>query len=736
MGLRKRVLLDPRLKPHGADGAPPGAGFEDNEGGGGEHHGDDGPAQGALAVQTPGQRQDDGEGEEGDADEEACSFASRVDIAGQGHGGIVGAFGRFSPRWGGPTIGGMADPVVVTPPSKVFRRLLFMLRPHYPMIGLGLLLLLLGSPCELFPAIVWQFVTDDIALRGHTDPFIKHWFSFGGHITGRFPLLVSSVVWLFILYLIGEVFGTLESWLLNRVAQRFILGFRNQVYQKLQGQSLGYLQRQRTGDLMSRAMGDVDELQSFIVNGIDTIVAEGFLWIATVVIVMWMDWRVASISMAPLLFVYVLLRIFNKKVQPIYKAAREKLGDVSTRLQENLSGVVVIKIFNREKQEKERFEAATRTYYDSQIKAINARHLFFPISRVVGFLSNVFMIGVGGFFMIRDYPMVPNAFSPGKLIAFRAYWWRLFGPIQTLARVNDMVQRASAAGRRVFEVLDAPDELPDNADAEPVAVVTGAMELEGVSFQYGIELVGPDGKEKPSPVVLRDVSIHIEPGQTVALCGPSGSGKSTVLNLLLRFYDPSEGRVTLDGRDLRSITRDSLRTHYALVQQETFLFNDSIVDNIRYGHGEATMEQVVAAAKAANAHGFISKLPNGYDTRVGERGVRLSGGQKQRISIARAFLANPQVLLLDEPTSSVEPDSEAAIIGALDRLMTGRTTVLTSHRPSLINQADVVYVIEDGRVTEQGHPDALRHRGGWFEKFMRSADGVVSEDVEVTEGKG
>jgi ABC-type multidrug transport system fused ATPase/permease subunit len=226
--------------------------------------------------------------------------------------------------------------------------------------------------------------------------------------------------------------------------------------------------------------------------------------------------------------------------------------------------------------------------------------------------------------------------------------------------------------------------------------------------------------------VLQDVVIKIEPGKTIALCGPSGSGKSTILNLLLRFYDPIAGSVTLDGHDLRSITRDSLRRHFALVQQETFLFNDSILDNIRYGHPEATMEQVITAAKAANAYGFITKLQYGFDTKVGERGVRLSGGQKQRISIARAFLADPTVLLLDEPTSSVEPDSEAAIIAALDRLMQNRTTVLTSHRPSLINQADWVYVIEDGRVTEQGPPADLANNGGWFARFMRSAENAMS----------
>lgn len=610
------------------------------------------------------------------------------------------------------------------PGKKVFRRLLGMLRPYTPQVTTGLLLLVISSPCELFPAMVWRFVTDDVVLQSHTSPWLLAWFGFGGRITGRFSLLISAICWMFAVYAIGEVLGTLESWILNRVAQKFMLTFRNQVYHKLQSQSLGYLQRQRTGDLMSRAMGDVEELQSFIVSGIDVIVGEALLWIATVLIVFWMDWRVASVSIAPMFVVYFLLRKFNAKIQPIYKSAREKLGDVSTRIQENLNGVVVIKIFGREKQEAKRFEQATESYYAEQIKAINARHLFFPFSRAVGFFSNVFMIGVGGFFMIRD-GVGPHAFTPGKLIAFRAYWWRLFGPIQTLARVNDMVQRATAAARRIFEVIDAPDELPHDADARPVEQTLGQMELRNVSFRYPGEIAG-----KPAPLVLHEVSIQIAPGRTVALCGPSGSGKSSILNLLLRFYDPANGSVTLDGRDLRSITCDSLRGHFALVQQETFLFNDSILDNIRYGHPDATMEQVIHASKAANAHGFINRLPNGYETKVGERGVRLSGGQKQRISIARAFLANPQVLLLDEPTSSVEPDSEAAIIAALDRLMAGRTTVLTSHRPSLINQADQVYVIEEGRVTEQGTPDELRRNTGWLARFMRSAE-RVDEVVDV-----
>ena len=608
-------------------------------------------------------------------------------------------------RRGRRTMPAMTPPVAArSPDDRTFRRLIGLLRPWWAWIALSTVFVVIAAPCELFPAVVWRYVTDVVVLQ-HWDetPWLTRWFGFGGHLVGRQALLLSSVSWLFVVYLAGQVLETLESYILNRVAERFILGFRNDVYAKLQGQSLAYLQRQRTGDLMARAMGDVDEINSFIVNSIDTLFSEGVLWLATVAYVFCVNWTVAGVSLAPLLVVYVLLRVFNKRVKPIYAAARATLGDVGNRLQENLSGVVVIKIFGREPEEAKRFLAATRAHYDQQIKAINARSLFFPFTHVVGFFSNVFMIGVGGLLMLRG----DGSFTVGDLVLFRSYWWRLFGPIQTLARLNDMVQRANAACRRVFDVLDAPEELPEPADATAVGEVTGAMSLRGVSFSY------PTGD-----AVLRDVSIDIRPGQTVALCGPSGSGKSTVLSLLLRFYDPTAGTVTLDGRDLRQLPKVEFRRAFALVQQETFLFNDTILDNVRYGQPEATMDRVIAATTAANAHEFISKMPDGYDTKVGERGVRLSGGQKQRISIARAFLADPPVLLLDEPTSSVEPESEAAIVAALDRLMAGRTTVLTSHRPSLIRAADVAYVIEDGRVTESGRRDELARRGGYLARFL------------------
>jgi ABC-type multidrug transport system fused ATPase/permease subunit len=615
--------------------------------------------------------------------------------------------------------------VISAPKDAVFKRVLRLLRADYPTIALAVICLLLSLPAELFPGLTWMYVTDALVLEKPTrfSEVLGWLFSFNGRITDKLHLLFSSVAWMLAIYVFAETFETLATYLMSIVAQNFTLMMRNRVYEKLQTQSLAYLQRQRLGDLMSRAMGDVDELQSFLVNGIDQILGEGLLWFVCVVLVMMLDWKVATLSLSPLILVYVLLRFFNSKVGPIYKAARDAAGEVSTRLQENLSGVVVIKIFAREKQEALRFREATDAYYHQQIRAIRARNLFFPFSRGVGFFSNVFMIGFGGYSILTG-----GSFTVGKLLAFRAYWWRLFGPINTLARVNDMVQRAMAAGRRVFEVLDAPDELPDAHDAVESTRFKSALELRDVSFSYRSTGYQPVQELRHGLVaratddVLARINLHIERGQTVALCGPSGSGKSTILSLLLRFYDPTSGAVTFDGIDLRQIKRDSLRRHFALVQQESFLFNDSILDNIRYGHSEATMQQVIVAAEAANIHDFISRLPAGYDTKVGERGVRLSGGQKQRISIARAFLANPEILLLDEPTSSVEPDSEAAIIAALDRLMAGRTTVLTSHRPSLINQADVVYVIEEGRATEQGPPAELIRNGGWFARFMRSAE--------------
>ncbi|MEM8873173.1 MAG: ABC transporter ATP-binding protein [Planctomycetota bacterium] len=593
--------------------------------------------------------------------------------------------------------------------SPVFRRMLGLLGPHRKLVGGGLFLLLLSVPCELVPGAAALYLVDDLitpfltgATPGEAHPWLHAAVSLGGMLTSWPALLASVMVWMAVIAVLGIAFKAASTNLMERAAQKLILDLRRDVYDKLQHQSLGYLHRQRTGDLMSRGIGDVDQVQQFIVNGVDQVLAEGLIWLAAVVTVFFIDWRVALFTVVPILMVYALLRIFNAKAKPIYKAARESAGAVSTRLQENLGGLTTIKIFNREVVESKRFADATETNYDDQIRATNMRTIYFPFTGVLANFAGVAMYGSGAYFILT------GSFTLGGLLAFRAFYWRLFGPVFTLARVNDLIQRSTAAARRVFEVLDEPVELPDKPDAKPLPKVDGHLRLEGVTFHY---------RNKPEPV-LRDVTIDIPAGKTVALCGPSGAGKSTVLNMLLRFYDPTTGKITLDDIDLRDVQRGALRRHYALVQQETFLFADTIAANLRFGRPNASDEQLKAAVTAANIGEFIDALPDGYDTMVGERGVLLSGGQKQRLSLARAFLADPEILLLDEPTSSVEPASEAAILRSIMELLRGRTTVLTSHRPSLIESADLVYVIENGSVVASGSVEDARRSNAWFAAFL------------------
>jgi ATP-binding cassette, subfamily B, bacterial len=394
--------------------------------------------------------------------------------------------------------------------------------------------------------------------------------------------------------------------------------------------------------------------------------------------------------MIPLALSYLVVRRFSDRVKRIYEAVRARLGDIGSFVHDRLAGVQLAQSFAQVDREQKGFAVVTQAHYDQSVKALRARNAFFPAVGILGFVSNVVMLGMGVWFIWR------GEFTLGGLIAYRGYWWRLQSPISTLARMTDTLQRAKAAAHRVIEVLNTPVDVKDLPGAAPLRAGAGEIEFEDVEFRY-----------KSGPAVLQGVSLRVAPGELVAIAGTSGAGKTTLLNLVPRFFDPSAGKVLIDGQDVRGVTLDSLRAQIGMVLQETYLFNASIRENLSYARPQATFENIQAAAQRAHAHSFITELPRGYETLVGERGVKLSGGQKQRLSIARAFLHDPNILILDEPTSSVEPETEALIQASLEELTAARTTLVVTHRISFLRRARRILFLRHGRVEADGDHETL-----------------------------
>ncbi|GBF06888.1 ABC transporter ATP-binding protein [Deinococcus aerius] len=578
----------------------------------------------------------------------------------------------------------------------VTRRLYGLLVPYRRTVALGLALLVGSVAAELYPPLVWIKVVDQgLPARDFT------------YIAWQLALLVG-------VFGLQQLLSAWRGLLLERAGQQLTLDLRLAVYRKLQGQSAAYFEAQRTGDLIARVTGDVDGLQDVLVRGTDAVLANALRLIGVAAIFIALQPLLGVLVILPMLAVGLMLSRYAKTVRPAYRAARTRLGDLSALITDRLAGIRVVQGFAREGAELRRVEALGRELYDVQVRAVALRNRAFPLARFVANFGNVIMLGGGVLFILAGH------FTLGGLLAYRGYGRYFYGPIDDLVNIGDLLQRAEASGRRVFEVLDAPVSVTERPGAQPLPKpVGGEVRFEAVTFGYD-----------PARPVLEDVTLTIPAGERVAILGESGAGKSTLLSLVTRGYDPLSGRVLIDGVDVRDVTLESLRTCAITMPQDTFLFHDTVLENVRYARPEATSEEVEDALRAAHALDFVRALPQGLKTVVGERGVRLSGGQRQRLAIARTLLARPAVLLLDEPTSAVDAESEALVVAALDDLMRGRTALIVTHRLSLARGADRVIVIEGGRVVEDGPPAILRTRNGAYAALERAAqqlDGTLPD---------
>jgi ATP-binding cassette subfamily B multidrug efflux pump len=514
------------------------------------------------------------------------------------------------------------------------------------------------------------------------------------------------------------LFAFLQAYWAEKNSQAVAYDMRNELYDKIQRLSFSYHDRNQTGQLMVRATDDVEKVRLFIGQGLVMLVNAALLLSGTLAILFVTNLHLALVVLPVLPVALVLFVIFGSAARPLFVKVQVRLSNLNTILQENLAGIKVVKAFNREAQEQAHFDEAADRYLDQQITVARLFTFMFPFIFLIANLGQSAILYFGG------RQIIGGTLTLGEWQEFSLYLVYLFLPIAQFGFIITQMGQASASAGRIFEILDAKSDVTDAPDAQPLPQVQGHVTFEDVTFRYF-------GGGEP---VLQGVSFEALPGQTVALLGATGSGKTSIINLLPRFYDPSAGRVLIDGHDLRDVTLDSLRAQIGIVLQETTLFSGTIRDNIAFGKPEATLDEVVAAARAAAAHDFIISFPEGYDTPVGERGATLSGGQKQRIAIARALLLDPRILILDDSTSSVDLQTEAQIQRALDQLMQGRTSFVIAQRISTVMNADLILVLERGRIAAQGqHADLMEESPIYAEIYNSQLVGDVPAEAEVKE---
>jgi len=551
---------------------------------------------------------------------------------------------------------------------KGIRRALQYLR-KYSLSALGAFLsLLVVNAANLYtPQLLRQVIDDGITSMNM------------GRIWALAGLLVAVAA-------LRGVFNFLQGYLSEVTSQGIAYELRNAIFDRLQRLSFSYHDQSQTGKLMTRMTSDVELVRMFVGNGLLQLVSAVLLLVGTLVILFSMNALLTGIFLLMIPPIMVVFFLFVRGIMPLSKSVQQKLGELNAVLQENLAGIRVVKAFAREDYEQQRFGVRNSEYLGENLKLIRLFSSSFPLIFFIANLGVVGVVWVGGGQVIREM------MSLGELVAFVGYQGFFLMPVFMLGFIGSAMSRAEASAQRLFEVMDAELEVKNKPGAQALAAIQGKVSFEGVSFRYA-------GSEQD---VISDISFEAQPNQTVAILGRTGSGKSTIINLIPRFYDVTQGRVCIDGVDVREVTLESLRSQIGIVLQETTLFSGTLRENIAYGRPEASLEEVEEAARAAQVEDFVRELPEGYDTVIGERGVGLSGGQKQRVAIARALLVNPRILIMDDSTSSVDSETEYKIQRALEQLRQGRTTFVIAQRISTVRNADLILLLDQGQLIAQG----------------------------------
>ena len=568
--------------------------------------------------------------------------------------------------------------------TEVLLRLVGYLRPYWKAVLGALLLIMVNAGAQ---------ATGPFLIGRAIDQFIKQADPRG---------LAYNMLTLTAVYLAGMLSMRFQIYWMSWAGQQVLMDLRRQVMERVLSLSVQKVEAGEAGDLMSRLVNDIDAINSFLSQGLSQSLGSLFALIGIVIAMLSLHWQLALATLAVVPVMLLTTTVFARVARRAFRRTRETIGDVSAGLQEELGGVKVAQAFNRSEYNVQRFAERNAANRDANVGASAITSAFAPAMDVLSTLDTAVVAGYGG------YLAVVGAISVGTVVAFLQYVQNFFRPIQTVAQIWTQAQSAFAAAERVFQLIDTQPELVDAPDAIELPPIQGRVQFEDVSFSY-----------EPGQAVLEDIDLLALPGQTVALVGPTGAGKTTIASLIMRFYEPDRGRILIDGYDLQHVTQRSLRRQMGVVTQDPFLFSGSILENIRYGRLDATDEEIQEAARIANADSFISRLPEGYRTQVGERGGMLSQGQRQLIAITRAILANPRILILDEATASVDTRTEAMIQEALQRLLAGRTSFVIAHRLATIRDADQVLVIDEGKIVERGTHASLLEQGGLYAELYR-----------------